>query len=134
MDRKGIKCPKIPTVIINNPAGNYTPVSFSIAVKESNPKEYYSPESNDDVYFTLSTSYSSKNPVLQKKLSDKTLSFDEDSHKFNFEFSYEDTIGLEYGEYVGDISIIKPDQKPQLICYVEFNNCFASSSRSIEVV
>ena len=59
----------------------------------------------DEVTFTVKESYYSKNPVIQKKLSAGSITFDETDCYYRFKINEEDTKKLSYKSYVYDIEV-----------------------------
>lgn len=125
------RCPDIPIIVINNPRGNYKPLSFRFKNKDTD--EYYSPSEGDDVYFTLKKNYNTDKTVIIKHLNNG-LFFDKDTSYFSMYFEYEDTIKLDFDKFVGDITIVRGNLKPELEAYIDFYNCVDATSRSIKIV
>lgn len=131
MNDDKIRCPNIPIVVIKNPRGNYKPLSFRFKVKDTD--EYYSPAEGDDVYFTLKKNYNTDKIVLLKHLNNG-LFFDKETYYFSMYFEYEDTIKLAFDKFVGDITIVRNNLRPELEAYVDFYNCADATGRSIEII
>lgn len=131
MNNNAMRCPNIPIISIHNPRGNYKPLSFRFKVKDTD--EYYSPIDGDDVYFTLKKKYETDEIVLKKHLNDG-LFFDSETYYFSMYFDYEDTINLDFNKFVGDITIVRSNLKPELEAYVDFYNCVDATSRTIEII
>lgn len=131
MNSNAMRCPAIPIIIIHNPRGNFKPLSFRFRIKDTN--DFYSPSEGDDVYFTLKKTYEGKDVILRKHFGDG-LFFDPNTHYFSMYFNYEDTIKLDFNKFVGDITIVRDNLRPEVEAYVDFYNCVEATSRSIEVV
>ena len=62
-----------------------------------------------EIYFTVKKNYKTDEVLIQKKLSDESITLDPVSGYFSFKFSPEDTNNLTYGTYVFDIELNKGD-------------------------
>lgn len=62
-----------------------------------------------EIYFTVKKNYKTDDVLIQKKLSDESITLDPVSRYFSFKFSPEDTNNLTYGTYVFDIELNKGD-------------------------
>ena len=131
MNDNAMRCPNIPIIVIHNPRGNYKPLSFRFRIKDTD--EYYSPSEGDDVYFTLKKKYETEEIVLKKHLN-SGLFFDSETYYFSMYFNYEDTIKLDFNKFVGDITIVRSNLKPELEAYIDFYNCVDATGRSIEIM
>ena len=66
----------------------------------------------DKLYFTVKKNYNSSEALIQKTLSDGTITYNEEDNTFHFVIKPEDTESLSYGDYVYDIErIIGSDVK-----------------------
>lgn len=61
-------------------------------------------ESFDEVYFTCKRGFTQREYLFQKKLSDGTITFDNNGY-YHLVIQSDDTAGLTYGKYVFDIQI-----------------------------
>ena len=65
-----------------------------------------STEEMDNVYFTVKSSHYMHNPLFQKKCSDGSIA--SDTHgSYTVIINPEDTDGLDFGDYVFDIEVVK---------------------------
>lgn len=65
----------------------------------------------DEIFFTVKKSVNHKTPLIQKKLSNGTITLDNES--FKFVILPEDTDDLDYGHYVFDIELVKAGEIKQ---------------------
>lgn len=82
--------------------------SYSGIVIQSEPK---------DIFFTVKTSNLVEDFIFQKKLSDNTITFDNQTCLYTFEILPEDTNNLTYGDYKFDVEVLVSDNKKKTICY-----------------
>lgn len=62
----------------------------------------------DKLFFTVKSSYYTKNYLFQKRL-DKDINFSEEDNYYRFTINPKDTDNLDYGNYVYDIETINGD-------------------------
>lgn len=128
-----MKCPNVDTISILNPRGDYKSISIRLGIPDTDPKQYYEPTENEDMFFTIKDNFSKKEEyVIQKSLNEGTITFNKETKYFTFELNKEDTINLEYKKYVGDIKIIKDGDEPQTIAYVELVDCFDATNSTLD--
>lgn len=58
----------------------------------------------EKMWFTVKKNYKKTDKLIQKTLSDKTISFDEDGY-YHIIIEHDDTKNLKYGDYVWDIQV-----------------------------
>ena len=63
----------------------------------------------DEVYFTVKKNYKTSDTLIQKKLSDETITVDTTTGYYSFKLEPEDTEELNYATYVFDIEVVKGD-------------------------
>lgn len=61
----------------------------------------------DKMYMTFKRNEYEEDYVLQKKLSDGSITYNEEDHYYYLTLKPEDTNSLDYGSYVFDIEVIK---------------------------
>ena len=81
--------------------GDTQPIKFQIVDNENRVLKM---EENEEIIFTMKKNYNTKSTMLQKKLSDKSIKYDNGYYYMVFE--HEDTANLKYGAYVYDIQIM----------------------------
>lgn len=60
----------------------------------------------DKMYFTVKENDETEDFILQKRLDDNTISYDEETHYYHITIEPKDTSGWQYGTYYYDIEII----------------------------
>lgn len=81
--------------------GDTKPLKFQVKDNKGNLLKM---DSNDELIFTVKKNYNTKNAILQKKLSDGSIHY-ENGYYF-ITLAHEDTANLKYGTYVYDIQLM----------------------------
>lgn len=93
------------------PRGDYR--RYVITLKDTND-DYMELEDNQDLIFTIKSTFMSKEPLIQKSVSDGSIVYDDESHSYILILDNDDTKDLEYKEYAGDFKLVKEtDSNPQ---------------------
>lgn len=86
--------------------GDTSPVyKFCLKYKTGEKKGEVITEPVKEVYFTVKRDCCDSDVVIQKKLSDGSITFNSDDCYYRFQISSDDTCSLKYGEYGFDIAI-----------------------------
>lgn len=81
--------------------GDTKPLKFQVKDNKGNLLKM---DLNDELIFTIKKNYNTKNALLQKKLSNESIRY-ENGYYF-ITLTHEDTASLKYGTYVYDIQLI----------------------------
>ena len=79
---------------------------LKISVKFKSTQEYVD-FAFDDVYFTVKKNFTDTNYKFQKRLSDGTITADQQTGCFHVKIMPADTDGLSFGQYVYDVEVVK---------------------------
>ncbi len=85
---------------LSMPRGDIRNIKFSISDSSGILTEPF-----EEVYFTCKRAFTQQNVIFQKKLSDGTITFDDEGY-YHLVIESLDTSGLTYGEYVFDIEVV----------------------------
>lgn len=101
-------------MLIEIPRGDYRQIYLSLDLTSGDPLDL---AENEDIILTIKKNYDTKNIIFQKSIYEGTMVKDvneEGQIKYVFDLNPEDTINLRYGNYVGDLKIVKnTDTNPE---------------------
>ena len=96
-----MSCRDILTIVM--PRGDVRPIQFDVYESDG---ETMTDIVFDDIFFTVKKNFTDKDPRFQKRLSDGSITKDEEGHYHTVIYST-DTDVLPFGEYVFDIELKK---------------------------
>lgn len=85
---------------ITLPRGDIKHISFTVKDKNGESKTDF-----DEIYFTVKRDFMQTEYLLQKKLSDSSITLEDTAYRFTLESN--DTDSFRYGSYVFDIELVK---------------------------
>lgn len=72
-------------------------------------------EKPDEMYMTIKSSYKNEDYVIQKRLSDDSISFNIEDYFYYVTLEPKDTNDLEFGDYDFDIEVIEEENKKTIL-------------------
>ena len=91
--------------------GDYLPFNFTIEYDDGNVKE----EIVDEAIFWLKSNKYSEKPLIEKKLSDKSIIFNKNNYCYNFHFDSNDTKDLDIDQEYSFAIKVFIDNKPYTV-------------------